>query len=184
MKFTGEDVRGREFKVKMRGYNRLEVDAFLFALADWVDQLSRRNEQLATQCKDMSGQYQQLKEEYGGMKKILASVNEIREEAGAKAEAIVRDAEADSERIRSEAESQAREVRVEAERESERLRDEVSSLRELRNNFLLELSQMFRSQIRILEAESSRMGVDLANLLGEESGNVIKLNQKAEGDGA
>ena len=50
--------------------------------------------------------------------------------------------------------------------------------------------ETFLSQIRTLETEGVRMGVDLVRLLEEESEeapeeeseNVIKLNQKAEGD--
>ena len=44
MKLTGSDIRSRAFPRRMRGYDRLEVDAFLFAAAEQVDRLVRENE--------------------------------------------------------------------------------------------------------------------------------------------
>ena len=190
MKFTGNDVRSHSFSKKMRGYDRLEVDAFLFKVADWLDQSVRKNEQLSLQCKDLFEQYNGLREEHANLQKILISINELRDQATAKSGEMVEKAETDSEEIIKKANAEAEKIRKKAEKDTEKLHEEVLDIKDLRDKLLMELYETFLSQIRTLEIEGVRMGVDLTRLLeeeseevaDEESENVIKLNQKAEGD--
>lgn len=190
MKFSGNDVRSHSFSSKMRGYDRLEVDAFLFKVADWLDQSVRKNEQLSLQCKDLFEQYNGLREEHANLQKILISVNELRDQATAKSGELVEKAETDAEVLIQGAEAEAGRIRAKAEKDIEKLREEIENLTERRDKLLKEMYETFLSQIRTLETEGVRMGVDLARLLEEESEeapeeeseNVIKLNQKAEGD--
>ena len=190
MKFTGNDVRSHSFSKKMRGYDRLEVDAFLFKVADWLDQSVRKNEQLSLQCKDLFEQYNGLREEHANLQKILISINELREQATAKSGELVEKAETDAEEIIKKANAEAGKIRKKAEKDTEKLREEVLDIKDLREKLLTDLYETFLSQIRTLEIEGVRMGVDLTRLLeeeseevaDEESENVIKLNQKAEGD--
>ncbi len=189
MKFTGNDVRSHSFSNKMRGYDRLEVDAFLFKVADWLDQSVRKNEQLSLQCKDLFEQYNGLREEHANLQKILISVNELRDQATAKSGELVEKAETDAEGLIKEAEAEAEKIRAKAEKDIEKLREEIESLTERRETLLMEMYETFLSQIQVLEVQGVRMGVDLARLHeeseedpDEETENVIKLNQKAEGD--
>ena len=190
MKYTGNDVRSHSFSNKMRGYDRLAVDAFLFKVADWLDQSVRKNEQLSLQCKDLFEQYNGLREEHANLQKILISVNELRDQAATKSGEMVEKAETDAEEIIKKANAEAEKIRKKAEKDTEKLREEVLDIKDLRDKLLMELYETFLSQIRTLEIEGVRMGVDLTRLLeeeseevaDEESENVIKLNQKAEGD--
>ena len=190
MKFSGNDVRSHSFSSKMRGYDRLEVDAFLFKVADWLDQSVRKNEQLSLQCKDLFEQYNGLREEHTNLQKILISVNELRDQAAAKSGELVEKAETDAETLIKEANAEAKGIRAKAEKDIEKLREEIEQLTAQRDKILADLYEAFLSQIRTLETEGVRMGVDLARLMeeasedapDEESENVIKLNQKAEGD--
>ena len=190
MKFTGNDVRSHSFSNKMRGYDRLAVDAFLFKVADWLDQSVRKNEQLSLQCKDLFEQYNGLREAHANLQKILISVNELRDQATTKSGELVQKAGTDAEEIIKKANAEAEKIREKAEKDTEKLREEVLDIKDLRDKLLMELYETFLSQIRTLEIEGVRMGVDLTRLLEEESEevadeeneNVIKLNQKAEGD--
>ena len=190
MNYTGNDVRSHSFSSKMRGYDRLEVDAFLFKVADWLDQSVRKNEQLSLQCKDLFEQYNGLREEHANLQKILISVNELRDQAAAKSGELVEKAETDAETLIKEANAEAKGIRAKAEKDIEKLREEIEELTAQRDKILADLYETFLSQIRTLETEGVRMGVDLARLMeeasedapDEESENVIKLNQKAEGD--
>ncbi len=190
MKFTGNDVRSHSFSNKMRGYDRLEVDAFLFKVADWLDQSVRKNEQLSLQCKDLFEQHNGLREEHANLQKILISINELRDQATTKSGEMVEKAETDAEEIIKKANAEAGKIRKKAEKDTEKLREEVLDIKDLREKLLTDLYETFLSQIRTLEIEGVRMGVDLTRLLegeseevaDEESENVIKLNQKAEGD--
>ena len=190
MKYSGNDVRSHSFSSKMRGYDRLEVDAFLFKVADWLDQSVRKNEQLSLQCKDLFDQYNGLREEHANLQKILISVNELKDQAAAKSGELVEKAETDAEELIKEAEGEAQEIRAKAEMDIEKLHGEIAQLTAQRDKILADLYETFHSQIQTLETQGVRMGVDLARLMeeaseeapDEESENVIKLNQKAEGD--
>ena len=190
MKYTGNDVRSHRFSSKMRGYDRLEVDAFLFKVADWLDQSVRKNEQLSLQCKDLFDQYNGLREEHANLQKILISVNELRDQAAAKSGEMVEKAETEAEELIKEAEGEAQEIRATAEKDISKLREEIEQLTAQRDKILVDLYETVLSQVRTLETEGVRIGVDLARLMeetredapDEESENVIKLNQKAEGD--
>ena len=190
MKYTGNDVRSHSFSNKMRGYDRLAVDAFLFKVADWLDQSVRKNEQLSLQCKDLFEQYNGLREEHANLQKILISVNELRDQATTKSGEMVEKAETDAEEIIKKANAEAEKIRKKAEKDTEKLREEVLDIKDLRDKLLMELYETFLSQIRTLEIEGVRMGVDLPRLLDEEGEdvaeeegeNVIQMNQKTEGD--
>ena len=190
MKFVGNDVRSQRFQSKLRGYDRLEVDAFLFKVADSLDESTRKNEQLGLQCKDLFEQYNRLREEHANLQKILISVNELKDQATAKSDEMVEKAGTDAGEIVKKANAEAEEIRAKAEKENEKLREEVLDIKDLRDKLLMELYETFLSQIRTLEIEGVRMGVDLPRLLDEEGEdvaeeegeNVIQMNQKTEGD--
>ena len=190
MKFVGNDIRSQRFQSKLRGYDRLEVDAFLFKVADSLDESVRKNEQMSLQCKDLFEQYNRLREEHANLQKILISVNELKDQATAKSDELVEKAGTDAGEIVKKANAEAEEIRAKAEKENEKLREEVLDIKDLRDKLLMELYETFLSQIRTLEIEGVRMGVDLPRLLDEEGEdvaeeegeNVIQMNQKTEGD--
>ena len=190
MKFVGNDIRSQRFQSKLRGYDRLEVDAFLFKVADSLDESVRKNEQLSLQCKDIFEQYNRLREEHANLQKILISVNELKDQATAKSDELVEKAGTDAGEIVKKANAEAEEIRAKAEKENEKLREEVLDIKDLRDKLLMELYETFLSQIRTLEIEGVRMGVDLPRRLDEEGEdvaeeedeNVIQMNQKTEGD--
>ena len=190
MKFVGNDIRSQRFQSKLRGYDRLEVDAFLFKVADSLDESVRKNEQMSLQCKDLFEQYNRLREEHANLQKILISVNELKDQATAKSDELVEKAGTDAGEIVKKANAEAEEIRAKAEKENEKLREEVLDIKDLRDKLLMELYETFLSQIRTLEIEGVRMGVDFPRLLDEEGEdvaeeegeNVIQMNQKTEGD--
>ncbi len=164
MKVPPSEVRTQDFRVRMRGYDRPEVDAFLLRVAEQIDELAKKNEQLSLQCQDLFEQCADLRKERDDLRQTVASVNVPLEAAAAKAEELIRKAQADSERMLEES------------------RTEVSNLTGLRDKLLVDLCEMFRAQIRLLETESKRVGVDISHLLGEGDENVIQIPPKAKGD--
>ncbi len=168
--------------MRLRGYDRLDVDAFLHAVADVVDELIRRNEELEERCAELSGKVETMVAREETFQRALVAVNELREEANSRASALRQRAESDSERTLTDAEERARRIREEAEREAERLRGEAADLAQLRERVIHSLSEMLRAQLRVVEEEAERLGLDLARLHGREGGKIVSISQKAEGD--
>lgn len=85
MKLSGSEIRSQEFPVKLRGYDRLDVDAFLQMVADSVDDLLRRNEELAQQCSELARKITEMEKRDETLQRALVAVNELREEANKRA---------------------------------------------------------------------------------------------------
>ncbi|MBI3127508.1 MAG: DivIVA domain-containing protein [Candidatus Tectomicrobia bacterium] len=181
MRMTGEDIRRQEFPIRLRGYNRLDVDAFLHAAADAVDELMRRNEELDGRCAELTAQVQALKEREETLQRALVAVNDLREEAGRRAQEIRQQAEREAERMAEEAEEAARRVREDAESEVVRMREEAEALLHRQGKMVRSMLDTIRAQLRLAEQEDERLGHDLARLEGREGGKVISIS-KAEGD--
>lgn len=182
MKLTGEEIRRREFSVKLRGYDRLDVEAFLHATADAVDELNRRNEELEERCAELDAQVQAFREREETLRRALAAVSELREEANSRSQALRQRAERDAERTAEEAEEAARRLCEEAERDAARVREETAALAHRQEKMIRSMLDTIRAQLRLAEEEDERLAHDLARLQGREGGKVISLNTKAEGE--
>ncbi|MEK6712092.1 MAG: DivIVA domain-containing protein [Nitrospinota bacterium] len=182
MKLSGEDIRRQEFSVRLRGYDRLDVDAFVHAAADAVDEMRRRNEELEERCAELAAQVQAFKEREETLQRALVAVHGLREEANSRALALRQQAERDAERSAEEAEEAARRLREEAEGEAARLREEAAMLLHRQEKMVQSLLDTLRALLRLAEEEEARLGHDRARLQGREAGKVIALSTKAEGD--
>lgn len=182
MKLTGEEIRRQEFSVKLRGYDRLDVDAFLHATADAVDELGRRNEELEERCAELAGQVQALREREETLQRALVAVNELREEVNSRSQALRQRAEREADRMEEEAAEAARKLREDSELEVARLREEAVALAHRQEKMVRSMLDAIRVQLRLAEEEDERLGHDLARLQGREGGKVISLNTKVEGE--
>ena len=159
MKFVGNDIRSQRFQSKLRGYDRLEVDAFLFKVADSLDESVRKNEQLSLQCKDIFEQYNRLREEHANLQKILISVNELKDQATAKSDELVEKAGNRRRGDRQEGERRGRgDSRESRKGKRKAYARRVLDIKDLRDKLLMELYETFLSQIRTLEIEGVRNG--------------------------
>ena len=181
MRLTGEDIRRQEFSVRLRGYNRLDVDAFLHAAADALDELVRRNEELEDRCGELDAQVHALKEREETLQKALVAVNDLREEANSRARELHQKAEREAERLAEDAEEAARRMREEAENEVVRLKEDAESLVHRQEKMVRSMLDTIRAQLRLAEQENERLSHELARLDGPEGGKVISLS-KAEGE--
>src|SRR5438874_895862 len=62
MKLTPLDIQQQEFKVSIRGYDRIEVQAFLGTVADAVENLLKENAALKERSEMMEGQIINLRQ--------------------------------------------------------------------------------------------------------------------------
>ncbi|MFC1490980.1 DivIVA domain-containing protein [Nitrospinota bacterium] len=184
MKITGADIRKQEFPRKIRGFDPLDVNAFLQFVADAVDQLQTRNAELTEQCAEMSDRIEELQERDQRLQQSLQAVNDLREEVKTRAENLLKSSEKESMRMRKRAEEDSARIRQEAEWNSRRLRDDVSSLEKLREKAIFDLAELLRSHGRFLEHEAERLGIDLSSISGGEGGKVVPINHKAESEGS
>ncbi len=103
MKLTPLDIKKQEFKKSMRGYDAIEVDAFLEMVADEFESLNQEKNNLADEVLKLKTQLQDYQEVEKTLKETLMhaqeSINESRETSKREANLTVREAEVQAEKI-------------------------------------------------------------------------------------
>lgn len=154
MKLTPLDIRKQEFKRVMKGYDKHEVDIFLEMVAKEMEDLSRENNTLREQNKELDAKI----EDYRRMEKTLQdtllsaqkTTDELRKNAEKEAELIVKNAQI-----------QAEEMINKARKEIQDLERQISALKTQRDTFIAQLRGYLQSQLRMLhEIEMSEQEVD------------------------
>jgi len=147
-RLTPLDVRRWEFGTAMRGYDKARVDEFRERVADELEELTRKNQELDAKAKAAHEQLRAYREREKALNEALVSAQqlraEMREQAEREAQLIVREARADGERMVDEARSEIR-----------RLAGEVEALERARRSYLTQLRAMIERQLAELDAVGS-----------------------------
>ena len=184
MKLTGTEVRNQEFSRKMRGYSRLDVDAFLQLVGDAVDGLIRTNEDLTEQISELASRVKKAEEREALLERSLQAMNDLREDAKVRTDALLKTAQDESQGKIRLAEEEAVRIREEAEWSVRRVREDVESLESTRQRALEEFVEFLRSQLHMLENEADRLGIELPTLSNVDIDKIVSINKKVEGEEA
>jgi cell division initiation protein len=113
---TPEEIKGADFTIGLRGYDRREVDEFLQEVAAEVSRLKESSER----------SYQTVGEELGQLLQQARDVaDKVVSDAQAEAAALVQDAAKEVAGLREEADAYAKQVRLEADGEAAATRAEA-----------------------------------------------------------
>lgn len=97
MKITPMEIKQTGFKVKMRGYDREEVDSFLDLLSEEFESLIKENNSLKERLTTLDDQLSELKKKEQALNSTLLKahdlVEEIKEAAQKEAQLIMKEAE-------------------------------------------------------------------------------------------
>ncbi len=147
MALTPLDLQNsKEFRKSTRGYNQKEVDGFLTRVFKDYEELYRQNldlqEELA-EAKEKLNQYQLIEDTLQGTL-VLAqqTAEEVKKNAEGEASLIIEKAQQHSEKMLRIAEAEINEARMEYER-----------LRQLEQNYHLQLRTLFQTQLAFLDKE-------------------------------
>ena len=138
------DIKKQEFKKALRGYDPVEVKAYLDFVAEEYEQLLRRNQQLEKQVNS----YQTELKHYKDVEKTLKqTLYEVKQTSQLSKETSQKEAEL----IKREAEIKATKIMEEAKAEVERLRKEVENLKQQKDSFVTRLKYLLSSQLELIE---------------------------------
>jgi cell division initiation protein len=159
---TPEDIKGANFSVALRGYDRGEVEAFLQEVAAEVAAL-----------KDSSAKaYQNVGEDLGGLLQQAKDVaDKLLSEASAEAAALMQSAENEATRVKDEAEGHAGRVRDDADEgaASTRAQAEQDAAQ------LIEAANIRVRDLNASEAEARRRISELRDELDRVSASLRQL---------
>lgn len=150
MRITPLEIQQMVFKVRMRGYDREDVDHFLEDLAQTVESLNRENADLRDKLGAVERQLSEVKKAEATLANTLVSAQAVGED-------LKQSAQRDAELIVKEAELKASEIVREARAELVNTHRELTDLRKQRLVMVERLRSTLRTFERLLEVEEESM---------------------------
>lgn len=147
MKITPLDIQQMQFKVRLRGYDRQEVDRFLEELSQTVEGLNRENASLRDRLAAAEAQLAELKKAEATLAHTLVSAQTLTDE-------LKQAARRDAELIMKEAELKASELLQEARVEMAGLQRDLLDLQKQRLLAIERMRATLRTFERMLEIET------------------------------
>jgi cell division initiation protein len=147
MKITPLDIQQMRFRVRLRGYDRREVDQFLEELSRAVEGLNRENATLRDRLAGADAQLAELKKAETTLAHTLVSAQTLTDD-------LKQAAQRDAELIMKEAELKASELLQEARMEMAGLQRDLSDLHKQRLLAIERLRSTLRTFERMLEIET------------------------------
>ena len=143
MKLTPLDIKKQEFKKSMRGYDAIEVDAFLEMVADEFESLNQEKNNLSDEVLKLKTQLQDYQEVEKTLKETLMhaqeSINESREVSKREANMTVREAEVQAEKILEHTKLKLAEMK-----------NELVLIKAQKDSFARRLRHLLESQIELI----------------------------------
>src|SRR5213083_1681425 len=156
MKLTPLDIQQWEFKVRVRGYDRQEVQAFLRSVSQAVEKLVKENTQLKERAEHLESQVNDLRKKEATLNDLLMTTQSM--------------VDGIKETARKEADLTLKEAQIKAE---ELLQRDILGLRKERIMALEKLRALLHTFIKMVEMEE----IDLHSLSGDTSVNDVTRNR-------
>lgn len=155
MKLTPLDIRKQEFKRSMRGFDPIEVEAFLQMVADEFEVLIRERNRLEDELLKLRTQLKDYQEVEKTLRETLVTaqqtVNESRENSRREADLLIRNAE-----LRAES------ILEETREELGKLKNDVRLAKAQKESFTRRLRHLLESQLELLGVlEIDDVGLEL-----------------------
>jgi cell division initiation protein len=141
MKLTPLDIRHKDFKRGMRGYNDVEVDEFLDEVADEYERLFKENI-------DLRDKVEALEEKVTGYQRIEETLQKTLINAQANAEEQKQNATKQGQLILQDAELKARQMVNEAYSERQAVEQSMAKLKSAEEDFRFKFKQMLEGYLR------------------------------------
>jgi cell division initiation protein len=165
MKITPLDIEQQQFKVRFRGFDTREVDAFLEKTADAYESLQAENERLQQEAQRLNLECQGYKEREETFKRAMLNSQKVLEE-------MKENARKSAELTIAEAEVQAEKILNGAHRRLAQLHEDIAELKRQRIQIEIQIRSIIESHTKLLEVGTKEM-----NALDEEDSKLRILNK-------
>lgn len=173
MKMTPLDIQQVGFKVKLRGYDRREVDAFLDALTQDYESLLKENNTFKEKTADLEIQILEYKKKEATLNNTLMKAQDLVEE-------MKGHAQREGELIIKEAELKAEETAKVARERLAELRREILDLQKQKLVFMEKSRSLIKIVQRVLDAEEREEESNRENRQDNERDENIRLLKPKE----
>lgn len=161
MNFTPLDIRKKEFKKSMRGFDSEEVEEFLEEISEYVEKLQNDITVLENENKELKNN---LENSQSTQPLTEKNDEEIKIDS-------MKIPNKEAELIIKEAELKALEILEVNRSESHRIKEEIKTLKQQKNSFIKRLKHLFASQIELIE---------VLEIEDEELNDIKQLSKRIE----
>ena len=171
------DVRRKEFKNSLRGYNADQVDDFLDTVADEYERSYSENLRLREEISNLRERLEQFEKLENSIQSALvhaeSAANDLRDSASTEAENLRNNADREAELIVKEARERAQQTLAESSIKVERAQDSYEALKKAKQDFAADFRHLLRSYIAVMD------NVDLVSVQEIESSLRERLDWEA-----
>lgn len=160
MNISSKDIKKRDFKKGLRGYDSNEVDAFLDTVSSHYEKLVAENKNLNDKIKSLLSDIEIYKENESNLQKAIIKSQDLGEEivqtAKKKAEIIIKEAELNSRKIKQDVEDDILTKKQELEDIKNRNDKIIEDVRNFLSDKLNELEEFAKSK-KIFKMELTKL---------------------------
>lgn len=181
------DIRRKEFKSSLRGYDANQVDDFLDIVADEFERVFSENQRMGDEMKNLNERLKQFEELEASIREALVHAQQVagdlRQNANKEAELILREAKEQSHRILADSSSRVERVQESYEVLRRAKQDFANDFRHLLKSFLEVMDNVDIASAKEIEA-SLRDRLDLESVaVAHEAAETRRLEADSEGYG-
>ncbi len=156
MRITPIEIQQHQFKSRLFGYDTTAVDQFLELLADELEQLHRRNNELKESLARTRTSLEQMREREKLLQQTLVTAqkmtDELKDQARRDAEIVIAEAHIEGERILRD----ANERRIQ-------LVSEIQEIKRIRHSFKNSLRALIENHTQLLDMDMDTLQIDMDN---------------------
>jgi cell division initiation protein len=144
MKVTPLDIQQQQFKTRFRGFDIREVDTFLEQMAETVESLQKKNQNLGDEVRRLELEIQGYRKREETFKRALLNsqkvLDQMKNNARRSAELIIAEAEVKAEKILNKAHNRLAQ-----------LHEDITELKRQRTQIEVQISSIIEAHSRLLE---------------------------------
>ena len=169
------DVRRKEFKNSLRGYDANQVDDFLDEVADEFERSFSENQRMKDEISSLKGRLEQFEELEGAIQEALVHAQQV-------ARDLRRNANKEAELVVREAKEQAHRILADSSARVERVQESYGVLQKAKQDFQNDFRHLLKSYLAVMEnadvASAKEIEASLRERLDTES--IATARQAAE----
>lgn len=149
------DVRRKEFKNSMRGYNADQVDDFLDTVADEYERSYSENLRMREEITNLRERLEQFEKLEDSIQSALvhaeSAANDLRDSASSEAENVRKNANREAELTVKEAEERSQQMLADASSKVERAQESYEALKKAKQDFAADFRHLLRAYIAVMD---------------------------------
>ena len=167
MKMTPLDIQQQQFKIRFRGFDVREVDAFLEQMADAFESLQSENNRLHQEIKRLQLDAQRYREREESFKRAMLNsqkvLEQMKQNARKSAELVVAEGEVKAEKILSRAQNRLSHIH-----------EDIAELKRQRSQIEVQIRSVIEGHAKLLEIGKEE------SIIREEEDGKVKLFKQSE----